>query len=44
MSLLLFNYFIKSPDMGGSPRAGKPRKPVYWEWEPLRSHFGHAGG
>ena len=21
--------------MGGSPKAGKPRKPVYWEWEPL---------
>lgn len=21
--------------MGGSPRASKPRKPVYWEWEPL---------
>ena len=21
--------------MGGSPKASKPRKPVYWEWEPL---------
>ena len=21
--------------MGGSPRAIKPGKPVYWDWEPL---------
>ena len=27
---------IQSPDMGGSPRAIKPGKPVYWDWEPLQ--------